>query len=130
MSDSFVTENHLSPGTMQQFLEHVLISTISLNSEKEPLWVNQDPVFAMEGGQVFSFQDRLQFFVPYGACLFFTALIYALGIKALFDNGGPAGRNYDHLATAVNTTSPSEEFSDVKGEEAGHGSGEKETMIH
>ncbi|KAM0276297.1 hypothetical protein ACHAQH_006886 [Verticillium albo-atrum] len=104
MYDKFSPEIFLSPETIQRYLQDLVISTLSLNPKGKPIWTNGPDIEALEGGETYVFDAKVQFFVPYAACLLVAAIIYACGIWALWKNGEPAGKSFLQFVTAVSTS--------------------------
>lgn len=82
-----------------------MISTISLNpASGDPIWTNSDPIDAMEGAETYIFEEKIQFYVPYGACLFVAACIYILGLYAMWKSGSPAGGSLIQFVTTLSAS--------------------------
>lgn len=101
MTDRFDARIHLTEESLQTCLEDVLMSTIALNDQKSPLWNDDTGILAMEGADTYLFNEKAQFYGPYGALLVGTLLIYAAGIWALYKNGTPAGGGFLQLAKTL-----------------------------
>lgn len=93
----------IKPDSIQNFLQDLVVSTIALSGgrDDDALWTNQGDVEALKGDNVYVFNERLQFFVPYGACLLVTAGIYVLGLWSLRQNEVSAGSSFLQFATTT-----------------------------
>ncbi|CAG9992159.1 unnamed protein product [Clonostachys byssicola] len=89
---------------IQRFLQDLVISTISFSDPSEPLWVNQGDIEAMVGSEIYMFNEKMQFFAPYAACLVVTAAIYILGLWSLYKNGVSASNSFLQFVTTTSTS--------------------------
>jgi hypothetical protein len=96
---------HITPDSIQSFLQDLVVSTIALSGEgDDALWTNQGDIEALRGDNVYTFNGKLQFFVPYGMCLLVTAGIYVLGLWSLRQNEVSAGGSFLQFATTTATS--------------------------
>ncbi|KAM0323343.1 hypothetical protein ACHAQA_008936 [Verticillium albo-atrum] len=112
MVDRFHPKVHLSPKTMQAYIQDVVISIISLNPRDKALWTNGPDIEGLEGGETFVFDAQVQFYAPYAACLLAGAVAYAVGIWALWKNGEPAGKSFLQFVTAMVTSKALQDLSE------------------
>lgn len=87
LEERFDPHIHFTEDTLQQYIQDLLISTISLNPRSAPIWVNSEPIEAMEGADTYLFEEQVQFYVPYGASLAVAACIYIAGVRAMWKRG-------------------------------------------
>ena len=84
---------NVTPEKLQEYLTNVIVSALALNTNGETLW-QTDSIPVRSGANVYAFNQRVQFYTPYGACLIATLLIYALGLRSLYQNGVSAGNSF------------------------------------
>lgn len=89
--------------TIEQYLQDLVISTIALNFADRPIWVNNEDITAMTGAEVYIFESKLQFYVPYAACLAITAALYIIGLWSLRKNGVSAESGFLQFATTTSS---------------------------
>lgn len=106
MEDRFNPRDDFSPEALQEYMQDFLISTISLNDRTNPAWTTWTSVATLEGGEVFVFLAKRQFYAPYGACLATAFLIYLVGIYSLVKNGGPADSSIPQYAIVASDDTP------------------------
>jgi len=94
---------NITADSIQRFLQDLLISTISLSDPQNPLWKNQGDIEAMRGSNVYTFNEKMQFFAPYGACLVVITAIYILGLWSLRQNGVSASNSFLQFAATTST---------------------------
>jgi hypothetical protein len=74
--------------SFEEYPKNVVISAITLNDLSSPVWVETLPVHYVI--DIYSFNQKVQFYAPYAACFITTLLIYADGIYSLARNGNAA----------------------------------------
>ena len=102
--DLYGPKFNITPEGIQTYLQDLIISMISLSDKPDPLWTYQGDIEAMGGSNVYVFNERLQFYVPYGAILVVTAGIYIVGLWSLRQNGVSAGGSFLQFATTTSTS--------------------------
>ena len=79
------TRIYVSAQMLEEYFKNVTISTIALNPSEYPLWQTQ-PITVLHSADIYSFNQKTQFYVPYAVCFFATLVIYAVGIYSIVLN--------------------------------------------
>lgn len=98
--DKYKPRVHLTPETLQSYLQDVVLSVTTLDPGLPALEVAQ----GLTGANVYLSTEPLQFYVPYIACLVVTMLIYVSGYRALHLNGASAGNSFLQFVATTSTS--------------------------
>lgn len=99
LGNRFNARFDISAKSIEQYLEDVVISTLSLGMSTD-----KGDIKAKTGANVYIFNEKLQFFLPYAACLIATAGIYAIGLWSLHVNGATARNSFLQYATTMSSS--------------------------
>ncbi|KAF6831402.1 hypothetical protein CMUS01_07361 [Colletotrichum musicola] len=98
--DKFKPRVHLTPETLQSYLQDVVLSVTTLDPGLPSLEVAQ----GVTGANMYLSTEPSQFYVPYIACLVVTVLINVSGYRALHLNGASAGNSFLQFVATTSTS--------------------------
>lgn len=93
-SDDPILKVDITATALEEYLFNVTLSTIALNNMNEPLWLTPDPVTVWDRTSTYSFDQKIQFYVPYAISLAATTFVAIAGIWCLVINGTSAGNSF------------------------------------
>ncbi|KAF4121413.1 hypothetical protein GMORB2_1820, partial [Geosmithia morbida] len=88
----------ISADRLQDYMRDLVISTISLNSS-----VYQGGVDVMVGTDVYLFNEKMQFYIPYALSIFVALCVNIYGIWCWWQNGSIAGNSLLQFVTATSS---------------------------
>ncbi|KAM0429227.1 hypothetical protein ACHAPT_006441 [Fusarium lateritium] len=96
LDDKYNPEFKISAGSIERFLQDVVISTLSLGTS-----THDGDIEALVGTEIYVFNEKLQFYLPYGLCLFVAFVINAYGVWCWRRNGSTAGDSFLQFVTTT-----------------------------
>lgn len=95
----------ITPSGLETLLQDVVVSTLSLN-----LSTNNRATQVLLGTDVYLFNEKVQFYAPYGSSLVVAFFICIYGAFCWWKNGAPAGSS---MLQWLTTTAASKELNDL-----------------
>lgn len=93
-SDDPILKVDITVTALEEYLFNVTLSTIALNNMNEPHWLTAEPITVWDRTSTYSFDQKIQFYIPYAISLAATTLVAIAGIWCLLMNGASAGNSF------------------------------------